>query len=317
MKVMIALVCICLFFSIGNAERAQKIEKIWNDNEGVWWPILEDWAVSGNNRQGRVMMIPISPNAYVAEEKAGNVTRESKVVPGKIVSTNGVPGNLVPAYTNNYVNKKPLGRQVSETDLYLLGAIEKLVYKVDFMEKRLRRVEEMLYYAMAGNRIDTEPCQENFTKVGSDCYHFNSGTGREFDWKVASKHCKKLGGFLAEMETIEENQDLITYILGSQILRGRDFWVGGLNPGLLWIWSHSARPVAAPGSQTNKENPSAAIQGEGRCLRIAYNPALRAYAYKGTDCSLRYNFVCEAPETTSSNEIRRLGRERKIFGDEL
>lgn len=52
------------------------------------------------------------------------------------------------------VNNKPPGRQVSETDLYLLGAIEKLVYRADFMEKRLRRVEEMLYYVMAGNRMD-------------------------------------------------------------------------------------------------------------------------------------------------------------------
>lgn len=98
---------------------------------------------------------------------------------------------------------------------------------------------------------------------------------------------------------------------------GKDFWVGGLNPGLLWIWSNSARPVAAPGSQDNKENPSAAILGNGRCLRLAYNPSLRSYAYKGSDCSIRYNYICQAPETTSSNEVRRLGKERRILSDEL
>lgn len=65
--------------------------------------------------------------------------RESKISPGKIVNTS---------------SQKPSGHQVSETDLYLLGAIEKLVYKVDTMEKRLRRVEEMMYYVMAGNRVD-------------------------------------------------------------------------------------------------------------------------------------------------------------------
>lgn len=52
------------------------------------------------------------------------------------------------------VNKKPPPRQITETDMYLLGAIEKLVYRADFMEKRLRRVEEMLYYVMAGNKMD-------------------------------------------------------------------------------------------------------------------------------------------------------------------
>lgn len=65
--------------------------------------------------------------------------RESKITPGKIVNTS---------------YQKPSGHQVSETDLYLLGAIEKLVFKVDTMEKRLRRVEEMMYYVMAGNRVD-------------------------------------------------------------------------------------------------------------------------------------------------------------------
>lgn len=42
-------------------------------------------------------------------------------------------------------------REVSETDLYLLGAIEKLVYRVDYMENRLRRAEQIIYYLMAGN----------------------------------------------------------------------------------------------------------------------------------------------------------------------
>lgn len=31
------------------------------------------------------------------------------------------------------------------------GAIEKLVYRVDFLENRLRRAEELLYYVISGN----------------------------------------------------------------------------------------------------------------------------------------------------------------------
>lgn len=96
-------------------------------------------------RQSKVMQIPISEQTYMIEERKDTTPKESKIsVPGKII-TNQRPST---------VSSKPPPRQVSETDLYLLGAIEKLVYKVDFMEKRLRRVEEMLYYVMAGNRVD-------------------------------------------------------------------------------------------------------------------------------------------------------------------
>ncbi|ERL93191.1 hypothetical protein D910_10488 [Dendroctonus ponderosae] len=274
------------------------------------------------------MQIPISQHAYVVQERADIEVQEGKIGNGKIITTTKPSNSYRPSSGN-----KPPPRQVSETDLYLLGAIEKLVYKVDFMEKRLRRVEEMLYYVMAGNRVDVEPCADNFTRVAQNCYMFASMAGREYDWKVASKHCKKMGAVLAEMESIEENQDLIAHIqndahlkgvflakklskLLTHLIAGKDFWVGGLNPGLLWIWSNTARPIVAPGSQNNKENPSSAIQGSGRCLRLAYNPALRSYAYKGTDCSVRYSYICEAPEETSSNEIQRIGRSRKIF-DEL
>lgn len=43
------------------------------------------------------------------------------------------------------------GQEISETDLYLLSAIEKLVYRVDYMERRLRKAEQIVYYLMAGN----------------------------------------------------------------------------------------------------------------------------------------------------------------------
>lgn len=99
------------------------------------------------------------------------------------------------------------------------------------------------------------------------------------------------------------------------IITGKDFWTGGLNPGLLWIWSNSGRPVNVPGGSPNKTNPAGAIPGEGRCLRLAYDHQLRSYSYKGTDCGARYSYICELPENTSSNEISRIGRERKILNE--
>lgn len=52
-------------------------------------------------------------------------------------------------FFNNRVQQA--GPEVSETDLYLLSAIEKLVYRVDYMERRLRKTEQIVYYLMAGN----------------------------------------------------------------------------------------------------------------------------------------------------------------------
>lgn len=43
-------------------------------------------------------------------------------------------------------------RAVSENELYLLGAMEKLVYRVDYLESRVRRSEQLIYYLMEGNK---------------------------------------------------------------------------------------------------------------------------------------------------------------------
>ncbi|CAH0557102.1 unnamed protein product [Brassicogethes aeneus] len=322
----IFLLSLCEAIFVTNTSRKYSDNPaVWTEDEAIWGPLLEDWVV-GTKRTGRVMQIPLMRPAYILEDKIDNVPianieKESKISPGKIVTNNNNPNynnnNNNIHYNNNY-NKKPAGRPISETDLYLLSAIEKLVYKHDFMEKRLRRVEEMLYYVMAGNRVDNEaePCPNSYSRVGPNCYQFSSTAGREYDWKAASKYCKKEGGVLAEMESVEEAQDIIAHIQSNEFLRGKDFWTGGLNPGLLWIWSNSARPVA-PGNTENKKNPAANITGEGRCLKLAYDPALRSYSYKGTDCSVRYSIICELPENKSSNEIKRIGRLRKIFDDEL
>ena len=88
-------------------------------SRGIWSSLLEDWTISLGAREDKVM-----------KQKPFMITTGSK--PSRPTD---------PSAGNN--------REVTETDLYLLGAIEKLVYRVDFMEKRLRRTEELLYHLMA------------------------------------------------------------------------------------------------------------------------------------------------------------------------
>lgn len=95
------------------------------------------------------------------------------------------------------------------------------------------------------------------------------------------------------------------------IFLGKEFWTGGLNPGLLWIWSNSARPVSAD-NKGPISNSTAKIKGDGRCLRLAYDPGLRNYAYRGSDCSSRYQYICEVADKSTSTKLNRLARELNI-----
>lgn len=65
-----------------------------------------------------------------------------------------------------------------------------------------------------------------------------------------------MGGNLIELETVEENQDIIQFLQSNQKVKRKNFWTGGLNPGLLWIWAGSARPVHQDTKQT--------VIGDGR-----------------------------------------------------
>lgn len=68
------------------------------------------------------------------------------------------PGGLVDRVDETKPSKPQ--KQVSETDLYLLTAIEKLVYRVDLMEKRLRKMEENVHFVLAGT--DVKPGKKHF-----------------------------------------------------------------------------------------------------------------------------------------------------------
>lgn len=68
------------------------------------------------------------------------------------VNFNGNGGNSAGPNNHYFNNRVPQNTpEVSETDLYLLNAIEKLVYRVDYMERRLHKTEQIAYYLMAGN----------------------------------------------------------------------------------------------------------------------------------------------------------------------
>lgn len=93
------------------------------------------------------------------------------------------------------------------------------------------------------NSFTEKPCSMNFTRVGDNCYLFVAN--KPCNWKSANNICRSYGAHLAELETLNENNDIAAYLLNHrrEFDDFNSFWLGGLNPGLLWIWSTSARPV--------------------------------------------------------------------------
>lgn len=108
-------------------------------------------------------------------------------------------------------------------------------------------------------------------------------------------------------------------------------------PGLLWIWSTSARPVnpnanltsftkksevvnkvpvkvlnqAASKNETLLTSNFPEVNGDGRCLRLSYNPSLFNYGYTGHDCAAKQHYMCTILDKTLDNEIKRLAKELK------
>uniref|UniRef100_A0A2S2QMU7 C-type lectin domain-containing protein n=1 Tax=Sipha flava TaxID=143950 RepID=A0A2S2QMU7_9HEMI len=88
---------------------------------------------------------------------------------------------------------------------------------------------------------------------------------------------------------------------------GYDYWTGGLNPGLLWIWANSARPVVPKDSA----RPEDQITGSGRCLRLTLNAATKVYVYSGAECSNRHRYVCKHEENATDKALTRIHKALK------
>ncbi|XP_025414937.1 C-type lectin domain family 12 member B-like [Sipha flava] len=239
---------------------------------------IEDLATRDNN----VINVPVAlPTGYVVNRPSQNI--------GDRVDT----------------NKDGPNKEVSETDMYLLGAIEKLVHRMDLIEKRLKRSEELIQHIVEGSAANREdPCPSNFTRIAHACYHFSE---RQYNWKSAMSMCKSLAGNLLEFDNRDEQIDVLTYLIGDKYLRGYDYWTGGLNPGLLWIWANSARPVVPKDSA----RPEDQITGSGRCLRLTLNAATKVYVYSGAECSNRHRYVCKHEENATDKALTRIHKALK------
>lgn len=92
-------------------------------------------------------LVPLGPSALKQNFQFQGASSGGPSNPNQFFNNRVPPQNGGPP--NRPQSNAP--QEVSETDLYLLSAIEKLVYRVDYMERRLRKTEQVVYYLMAGN----------------------------------------------------------------------------------------------------------------------------------------------------------------------
>ncbi|KAK6633405.1 hypothetical protein RUM44_004007 [Polyplax serrata] len=269
--------------------------------------VLENWTAI-TERNEKIMKSPQSGEIF-----------------GEFISMKKLSGGVLKLddyFSDRYIVTRPTtspapvissNKDVSETDLFLLGAIEKLAYRLDFLEKRLQRTEQMLYQVIAGSQSQfnekADPCPEHFVRYGTGCFHVST---KQLNWKSASSTCRNLGAALVEFETSQEESVLTSSLQLDANYRGKDYWTGGLNPGLLWIWSNSAKPIQNTGSQTTGIKD---IEGSGRCLLMAFQPPTRNYRYKGAECSLRHYFICKYQENSTGRKLEKLQRALRLKKD--
>lgn len=248
--------------------------------------------------------------------------------------------------------------EISETDLYLLGAIEKLVYRVDYLEKRLKKTDELVLYLMEKQHqleqtsatqhqnqviqkpIDGPPavvinatqhllnekdsiCRDsNSTKIGENCYIIVHTPST--DWQSANALCKSKSSSsqLLEFDSYKEYYDVGLFLKSNKKYKKHNYWLAGLNPGLLWIWSSSAKPVNSFKNELATEKSDAItidskdtnltdIEGFGRCLSYSFNSTAKNYIYFGQNCNLKMGYLCKVFDLTVENEISRLAKSLK------
>lgn len=122
------------------------------------------YSSSTTGRESRVLQSPYkyipTSNVYI-NKRIDNVMPLGASAFKQNFNFNGAStGGSNQHFFNNRVPPQN-GQEVSETDLYLLSAIEKLLYRVDYMERRLHKTEQLVYYLMAGNNQNQKEIQGN------------------------------------------------------------------------------------------------------------------------------------------------------------
>lgn len=115
-----------------------------------------------NERNGRLLR---TTNRYIPGKEFYIKRRIGEAAIGDTPAfrpMNNHPNQHYPQRQPNFGTSRMPPTEVSETDLYLLGAIEKLAYRVDYLEQRLRKTDQLVLHLISEANKDK---QDKINKV--------------------------------------------------------------------------------------------------------------------------------------------------------
>lgn len=143
----------------------------------------------------------------------------------------------------------------------------------------------------------------NFTRVGDVCYYVSVWGDSRSLWNDAKESCELMGAKLAEPVTRREFLDLTQYLSLAASTTGFSYWIGGLYPGLSWLWVYSGEEVTKSNSywtgvdsSGKKVPPGDTISG--RCLTLTYLVTASSYYFAPDQCGYEKYYVCEHLDRT-------------------
>ncbi|XP_071142862.1 uncharacterized protein [Mytilus edulis] len=137
-------------------------------------------------------------------------------------------------------------------------------------------------------------CDLDWILVGASCYRITPpDTITKQQWKNASEICKDNGGYLATLETAEENQLVKDYV---GTLGKKDYFIGGsdLQTEGTFLWEHSGVIVNLHGSGLFYDwmslNQPDNGNGNQHCMILA---GRYGHMWNDVQCTVARAFICE------------------------
>ncbi|XP_071170304.1 perlucin-like [Mytilus edulis] len=133
-------------------------------------------------------------------------------------------------------------------------------------------------------------CPDGFLVHKESCY---KEFGIRATWAEASMICKVYGGYLANIDTDQEQLYVASYLarLGKDAFIPGKFWLGGsdIQTEGIWVWTHGNDQFVFTNWQSGEPSNS---QGIENCVEFEFSTNFK---WNDNDCQDRLNFLCEIP----------------------
>ncbi|VDI84108.1 Hypothetical predicted protein [Mytilus galloprovincialis] len=147
------------------------------------------------------------------------------------------------------------------------------------------------YYAEKESTANVVICDAGWVKLGNTCYKFTPDGPKH--WTTAKTFCNSIGGYLAIIETSEEDELLKSYV--ANIVPSKDYWIGGSDLATegVFIWENTSATVNLPTSTLFQGwllNQPDNNYGNQHCMMLAHQ-----FDFKWNDaiCDHPRDYVCE------------------------